>query len=238
MGIRKIEDEIDLKEAIRKKAAELKIKELQEKASTDNLTKERLRDLAKKHGIILALTPELNEEVRELQKKYNIPSSKIITEQITEHDVLVRKNKIDHEKLGLLAYQRQLLQKEEIGAGLVPMQDVFDLVNTAILKGNIELKDLLKALKILKKKHVIDDLIEYDSGIVMVRFFPVEYTSDEVQVIGVAREKGFISLEDVCSALDWSQDRTLKTLESLEQSGVAKYTESILKGKQWFFPSL
>ena len=238
MGIRKIEDEIDLKEAIRKKAAELKIKELQEKASTDNLTKERLRDLAKKHGIILALTPELNEEVRELQKKYNIPSSKIITEQITEHDVLVRKNKIDHEKLGLLAYQRQLLQKEEIGAGLVPMQDVFDLVNTAILKGNIELKDLLKALKILKKKHVIDDLIEYDSGIVMVRFFPVEYTSDEVQVIGVAREKGFISLEDVCSALDWSQDRALKTLESLEQSGVAKYTESILKGKQWFFPSL
>ena len=72
----------------------------------------------------------------------------------------------------------------------------------------------------------------------MVRFFPVEYTSDEVQVIGVAREKGFISLEDVCSALDWSQDRALKTLESLEQSGVAKYTESILKGKQWFFPSI
>ena len=238
MGIRKIEDEIDLKEAIRKKAAELKIKELQEKASTDNFTKERLIDLAKKHGVILALTPELKEEVRELQRKYNIPSSKIITEQITEHDVLVKKNKIDHEKLGLLAYQRQLLQKEEIGAGLVPMQNVFDLVNTGILNGNIDLKDLLKALRILKKKHVIDDLIEYESGIVMVRFFPVEYTSDEVQVIGVAREKGYISLEDVCSALDWSQDRALKTLESLEQSGVAKYTESILKGKQWFFPSL
>jgi hypothetical protein len=238
MGIRKIEDEIDLKEALRKKAAELKIKELQEKASTDKFTKDRLVDLAKKHGVLLALTPELKEEVRDLQKKYNIPSSKIITEQITEHEVLVKKNKIDHEKLGLLAYQRQLLQKEEIGAGLVPMQEVFDLVNTAILKGNIELKDLLKALKILKKKHVIDDLIEYDSGIVMIRFFPVEYTSDEVQVIGVAREKGFISVEDVCTALAWSQDRALKALESLEQSGVAKYRESILKGKQWFFPSI
>ena len=238
MGIRKIEDEIDLKEALRKKAAELKIKELQEKASTDNFTKERLMDLAKKHGVILALTPELKEGVRDLQKKYNIPSSKIITEQITEHEVLIKKNRIDHEKLGLLAYQRQLLQKEQIGAGLVPMQDVFDLVNTAILKGNIELKDLLKALKILKKKHVIDDLIEYDSGIVMIRFFPVEYTSDEVQVIGVAREKGFISVEDVCTALAWSQDRALKALESLEQSGVAKYRESILKGKQWFFPSI
>jgi len=238
MGIRKIEDEIDLKEAIRKKAAELKIKELQEKASTENFTKEKLKDLAQKHGVILALTPELKEEVRELQKKYNIPSSKIITEQISEHDVLVKKNKIDHEKLGLLAYQRQLLQKEEIGAGLVPINDVFDLVNTAILKGNIELKDLLKALKILKKEHVIDDLIEYESGIVMIRFFPVQYTSDEVQVIGVANEKGFLSIEDVCVALDWSQDRALKTLESLEKSGVAKFRESILKGKQWFFPSI
>ena len=238
MGIRKIEDEIDLKEAIRKKAAELKIKELQEKASTENFTKEKLKDLAQKHGVILALTPELKEEVRELQKKYNIPSSKIITEQINEHDVLVKKNKIDHEKLGLLAYQRQLMQKEEIGAGLVPINDVFDLVNTAILKNNIELKDLLKALKILKKKHVIDDLIEYESGIVMIRFFPVQYTSDEVQVIGIANEKGFVSIEDVCVALDWSQDRALKTLESLEKSGVAKFRESILKGKQWFFPSI
>ena len=56
MGIRKIEDEIDLREAMRKRAAELKIKEIQAKASTENLTKDRIRELAKKHGVILALT--------------------------------------------------------------------------------------------------------------------------------------------------------------------------------------
>jgi len=238
MGIRKIEDEIDLREAMRKKAAELKIKDMEAKASTENFTKERLRELAKKHGVILALTPELMEEVKDLQKKFNIPSSKIITEQITENDVLRKFSKIDHVKLGMLAYQRILMQKEEIGVGLLPISKVYDLVNTGILKGILELKDLLKALKILKKNRVIDDLKELNSGIVMIRFFPVQYTNDQVKVVGVAKEKGFISIEDVCIALNWSQDRAIETLKSLEDTGVAKLRESLLKGKQWYFPSI
>ena len=238
MGIRKIEDEIDLREAMRKKAVELKLKDMEAKAATKNFTKERLTELAKSHGVILALTPELKEEVKALQKKFNIPSSKIITEQITENDVLKKFSKIDHEKLGMLAYQRILMEKEEIGVGLLPLSKVYDLVNTGILNGILDIKNLLKALKLLKKNHVIDDLQELNSGIVMVRFFPVQYTTDQVKVVGVAKEKGFISLEDVCIALNWSQDRALETLKSLEATGMAKLRESLLKGKQWYFPSL
>jgi len=238
MGIRKIEDEIDLREAMKKKAAELKLKDMEAKAATENFTKERLTELAKAHGVILALTPELKAEVKALQKKFNIPSSKIITEQITENDVLKKFSKIDHEKLGMLAYQRILMQKEEIGVGLLPISTVYDLVNTGILNGILDIKDLLKALKSLKKNHIIDDLQEFSSGIVMVRFFPVQYTTDQVKVVGVAKEKGFISLEDVCIALNWSQDRVLETLKSLEATGMAKLRESLLKGKQWYFPSL
>ena len=238
MGIRKIEDEIDLREAMRKKAAELKLKDMEAKAATENFTTEKLTELAKTHGVILALTPELKEEVKALQKKFNIPSSKIITEQITENDVLKKFSKIDHEKLGMLAYQRILMQKEEIGVGLLPISRVYDLVNTGILNGILDIKDLLKALKSLKKNHVIDDLQEFSSGIVMVRFFPVQYTTDQVKVVGVAKDKGFISLEDVCIALNWSQDRSLETLKSLEDTGMAKLRESLLKGKQWYFPSL
>jgi len=238
MGIRKIEDEIDLREAMKRKAAELKIKDIKAKASTENFTKERLRELAKKHGVILALTPELKDQVRDLQKKYNIPSSKIITEQITENDVLKKFSKIDHEKLGMLAYQRVLMQKEEIGVGLMPISEVYDLVNTGILKEVLDVKDLLKALKILKKDRVIEELQELRGSSIMVRFFPIQYTNDQVKVIGIAKEKGYISLEDVCIALTWSQDRVLQTLKSLEDSGVAKFRESLLKGKQWYFPSI
>lgn len=238
MGIRKIEDEIDLREAMRKRAAELKIKEIQAKASTENLTKDRIRELAKKHGVILALTPELKDEVKLLQQKYNISSSKIITEQITEHDVLKKFSKIDHEKLGMLAYQRVLMQKEEIGVGLLPISEVFELINTGILKGNVEIKDVIKAMKILDKTNVIEEVKKLDSGTFMIQFFPIQYTDDQFKVIGLAKKKGFISLEDICISLEWSQDRALKVLESLQQSGIAKFRESILTGKQWFFPSM
>jgi len=238
MGIRKIEDEIDLKEAMRKRAAELKIKEIQAKASTENLTKERIRELAKRHGVILALTPELKSEVELLQKQYNIPSSKIMTEQITENDVLIKFSKIDHQKLGMLAYQRVLMRKEEIGVGLLPISEVFDLVNTGILKGIVEIKDVMKAMKLLNKTNVIDDIKKLDSGIVMIQFFPIQYTVDQVKVIELAKRSDYLTIENVCLEFNWSQDRALKVLKSLEDSGLAKFSESLLKGKQWFFPSL
>lgn len=237
MGIRKIEDEIDLKEAMKKKAAELKMKDMQAKAAVEKFTKDRLRDLAKKHGVLLALTPELRQEVKELQKKYNIPSSKIITDQITEHDVLRKFSKIDHQKLGMLAYQRVLMSKEETG-GIIPLSEVFELVNTGILNGNIEVKDVEKSLRLLKKTKVIDDITELESGTILIRFFPIEYTSDEAKVVELAKEKGVLTLEDVCATLEWSQDRALRSLESLEKSGIAKFRENILTGKQWYFPSL
>ena len=223
---------------MRKRAAELKIKEIQARASTENLTKERLRELAKRHGVILALTPELKSEVELLQKKYNIPSSRIMTEQITENDVLIKFSKIDHEKLGMLAYQRVLMRKEEIGVGLLPISEVFDLVNTGILKGNVEIKDVLKAMKLLNKSNVIEDIKKLDSGIVMIQFFPIQYTEDQVKVIELAKGKDYLTIENVCLEFNWSQDRALKVLQSLEESGLAKFSESLLKGKQWFFPSL
>jgi len=238
LGLRKIEDDIDFRKAMEKKAAELRLKELQAKASVENLTKERLNEIAKQHGIILALNPKLRAEVEVLQKKYNIPKSRIIREQITEKDVLGKKlSKIDYEKLGLLAYQRVLMQKEETG-GVFPLAEVFEMVNTGDLKGRIEPKDVLKALKILKKNKMIEDIKELDTGAVMIYFFPIQFTSDQVKIMEIAKEKGYVSLEDVCTKLNWSQERALRALQSLEKTGAAKFREDIIKGKNWYFPSI
>ena len=138
----------------------------------------------------------------------------------------------------MLAYQRVLMQKEEIGVGLLPISEVFELINTGILKGNVEIKDVIKAMKILNKTNVIEDVKKLDSGTFMIQFFPIQYTDDQFKVIGLAKKKGFISMEDICVSLEWSQDRALKVLETLEESGIAKFRESILTGKQWFFPSM
>jgi len=226
---------------MRKKAAELKLKEMRAKASVKNLTKDNLNEMAKKHGVLLALNPDLKEEVKYLQKKYNIPSSKILKEEIEEKDVMGgRFNRIDYDKLGMLAYQRVLLRKDEIGVGLLPLSEVFDLVNTGELKGEIEIKDVYKAMLNLEKSGVIEEVQKLESGVIMAQFFPIQYTDDQVKIIELVKSQGegFISLEDVIDELDWTQDRALKALKSLEDGGLAKFRENILKGKQWFFPSL
>ena len=107
-----------------------------------------------------------------------------------------------------------------------------------LFKGNVDIKDLLKALKGLKKSGVIEDIKLLETGITMIHFFPIQYTGDQVKVIELAKEKGYISLEDVCVNLDWAQDRALRALQSMEDSGIAKFRESILTGKQWYFPSI
>jgi len=226
---------------MKKKAAELKLKEIKAKASVQNLTKEKLKEMAKRHGVLLALNPALKEDVKYLQDKYDIPSSRIITEQITENHVLSKRfSRVDEEKLGMLAYQRILMRKEEIGIGLIPLSEVFEIVNTGILKENIDIKDVAKAMEKLKKNGVIEEVKELDSGVIMVQFFPIEFTEDQVKIINLVKEKGqgFISLEDVIEGLEWNQDRALRALKSLENSGAAKFRESILKGKNWYFPSL
>lgn len=237
IGIRKIEDEIDLKEAMKRKAIELKQQELTAQAETREFAIDKIREIAIKHGVILALNPELREEVRELQEKFNIPSSRIITEKIEEADVLRKQRKIDHEKLGMLAYQRVLMEKEETG-GILPISEVFELVNTGILKGNLEYEDVVKSMQLLKKKKVIPEVRMLADGAMEIVFFSVQHTDDEAKVLSLASEKGFISLEEVCSQLSWSQDRALRSLNALEGSGFAKKDESYLRGKKWYFPSL
>ena len=84
----------------------------------------------------------------------------------------------------------------------------------------------------------LDNIEELDSGATMIHFFPVQYTGDEAKVIELARKEDFLTIENICTAFSWSQGRALKILNSLENSGVAKFRESLLTGKQWFFPSI
>ena len=156
---------------------------------------------------------------------------------IEEIDVLRKMRKIDHEKLGMLAYQRVLLEKEETG-GILPISEVFELVNTGILKEHLEYEDVVRAVQILKKKKVIPEVRTLPDGVIEVVFFSVQHTDDEAKVISLASEKGFVSLEEICAQLNWSQDRALRSLSSLESSGFAKKDESYLKGKKWYFPSI
>lgn len=237
MGLRELSEKEEIRNLMRKKAAELRMKRLETKTEITKMTKEKLADIAKKHGVIIALDPDMQDAVEEIRKKYDIPKERIIREEVTETSVVKRFGRIDHEKLGMLAYQRVMLEKEATG-GLLTLPDVFDIVNTGEIQGEISTSDVEKAIKILKRKNVIPQIKRLPSGVLTASFFPVEYTQDQAEILELVKKDGLITTGDVCKRLDWTIERAERALQNLVDTRVARVTETFRTGKQYFFPSL
>ena len=237
MGLREIQNKMKMREQMKKKAAEMEMKELENKAKIENMTKEKLKKKKKKHGVLIALDDDLKADVEEIKDKYNIGEQNIIREIITEEEVFNRWGRVDHDQLGMLIYQRVMLEKDQTG-GLLLLTDVFELANTGELKAEIDIDDIHKAVKKLKKKKVIPEINKLDSGVITVSFFPVQYTSDQSEVLNFVGQKGVTTLAETCAGLEWSEDRALRALENLQATGIARYDESYRTGKKWYFPGL
>ncbi|MHA1673504.1 MAG: hypothetical protein ACTSYI_07740 [Promethearchaeota archaeon] len=237
MGIREIEDRNQMRELMRKKAAELRMKRLETKTEITKMTKDKLAEIAKKHGVIIALDPDMQEAVEEIRKKYNIPKERIIKEQITEESVLKRGKKVQFDRLGMLAYQRVMLEKQETG-GLLTIPDIFDRVNTGVLQGNISMEDVEKAVKMLKKNKIIPEIRTLESGVLIASFFPVQYTKDQSRILNLVKDDGVINTGDVCKELNWTVERAERALQNLVDTRVARIMETFRTGKRYFFPSL
>ncbi len=237
MGIREIEDRNQMRELMRKKAAELRMKRLETKTEITKMTKDKLAEIAKKHGVIIALDPDMQEAVEEIRKRYNIPKERIIKEQITEESVLKRGKKVQLDRLGMLAYQRVMLEKQETG-GLLTIPDIFDRVNTGVLQGNITMEDVEKAVKMLKRNKIIPEIRTLESGVLIASFFPVQYTKDQASILNLVKDDGVINTGDVCKELNWTVERAERALQNLVDTRVARIMETFRTGKRYFFPSL
>ncbi|MHA1521358.1 MAG: hypothetical protein ACTSRK_14335 [Promethearchaeota archaeon] len=237
MGIREIEDRNRMRELMRKKAAELRMQRFEAKTEITKMTKDKLADIAKKHGVIIALDPDMQDAVEEIRKKYNIPKERIIKEQITEESVLKRGKKVQLDRLGMLAYQRVMLEKHETG-GLLTIPDIFERVNTGVLQGSISMEDVEKAVKMLRKNKIIPEIRTLESGVLIASFFPVQYTQDQASILNLVKDDGVINTGDVCKELNWTVERAERALQNLVDTRVARIMETFRTGKRYFFPSL
>ncbi|MBD3186656.1 hypothetical protein GF325_07520 [Candidatus Bathyarchaeota archaeon] len=236
MGIREIQKKIKLKEAMAKKAAELKAQELEAKARIKDFTAQRIREIAEEHGFILAINDEIQGEIEALKEKYGIPESRIIRRIVKKEEILNHKNKVDHEALGWFIFQEVLIKKEETG-GIFTVPELFVFLEPFELSDQISIKDIEKAMERMEKINAIAGFEKLKSGVQVVYFFDEKFTSDYKIVLNIARKQGFVMLDDLLE-LGWSPQRVESVLESLTHSGIARYDESYLKGKRWYFPGV
>ncbi len=242
MGIRELHDKMEKKKYMQKKATEFKLEEIKTDLETATETKEKLEELARKYGVVIATSSKLQDEVERIRKQYGIPKEAIITHVMFEEEVLKKGamglgTKIDHEKLGMLLYQRAMLKRKENG-GIMTYAESYLLVNTGKLAQKLETKDVEKAVKILKKNNMIPGTRELKSGVKIISFFPIELTDDQNEILSIASRKGFTTLEEVMLKTDWTKARAQNALQALEQGGITRKDESYAHGEKYYFPGL
>lgn len=242
MGIRELRDRMEKKKYIQKKATEFKLEEIKTDLETAAETKEKLEELARKYGVVIATSPKLQDEVERIRKQYGIPKEAVITHIMSEEEVLKKGpmglgTKIDHEKLGMLLYQRAMLKRKENG-GIMTYAEAYLLTNTGKLTKKLETKDIEKAVKILKKNNIIPGIKELKSGVKIISFFPIELTDDQNEVLSIASRKGFTTLEEIMLKTDWTKARAQNALQALEQGGITRKDESYAHGEKYYFPGL
>jgi hypothetical protein len=242
MGIRELRDRVEKKRYMQKKATEFKLEEIKKDLETATETKEQLEELARKYGVIIATSPKLQDEVERIRKQYGIPKESVITHVMSEEEVLKKGTmgigtKIDHEKLGMLLYQRAMLKRKENG-GIMTYSEAYLLANTGKLAQKLENRDIEDAVKILKKNKLIPGVRDLKSGVKIISFFPVEFTEDQNEVLSIASRSGFTTLEEVMLKAGWTKVRAQNALQALEQEGITRKDESYAHGERYYFPGL
>lgn len=242
MGLREIRERIEKKRSMERKAAELKLEELEKELETAMAVKEKIADIAEKYGVILVASPKFQSEIESLREKYGIPAEAVITQIVKEEDVLKKKmfglsESVDHEKLGLLIYQRALFKRKETG-GVLSLGEIYLLISTGKLKDKVKMDDVKRALKELEKKRIIPGLLQLKSGVEIAVFIPAELNADQNEVLSLVSGKGSITLEELMVKTGWPKERAERTLKALEESGIARKEESYAYGEKYYFPGL
>ncbi|WXG42567.1 MAG: hypothetical protein WED04_00410 [Promethearchaeati archaeon SRVP18_Atabeyarchaeia-1] len=217
----------------RKKKVELLQKESGQLLETRQMLKEWIRSSIDQYG---NLPQKVRERIDSAGRNLGITVDDVIAEVMAEQ-VVGKSGKIDQEKLALLLLQEAQALREKNG-GVMTFAELQLALEEGPLSGKVKPGDVKKAVEILTDRKLIPGPKELDSGLILVRFFPIEISPDQNAVLTLAGEKGWITLEEVMVRTGWSRERSEIALKELEDSGISRADPNYSTGKKWYFPGL
>ena len=120
--------------------------------------------------------------------------------------------------------------------GIITLSDIVLLVNKGRKENPLSSDIIFTAVEILEKNGLIPKVETLHSGIKIIPF--IELSSDHREVLNIASEKGWTTIEEVIMKTGWSKEKALLVLRNMEESGLAISQTSVDKGTKWFFPAL
>lgn len=238
MGLRRIEDKLTKEAEMKRKGAEIALKNLSLMSKKVQELHTELQTLEERYKADIKKNPELSRRLMTLREELGLPRAIGIYE-VGQRPGFVQRLKGKDEYHNFLA-----LRILEIGKQLRNQTGGLLSVSELALKLNDEnqgitasIDDITAALKLLKKNGMIHEMRQL-AGMTVVVFIDPNLTKDHQVILELAaRFQGQIGLTELVRETSWTLERVNQALNQLISQKIAIKTES-LDGVVLSFPGV
>ena len=238
MGLGNIERKIRSDSAYQRKEAELLIEKLDMMIENLDKMKDDLKKIEKENKKEITENKEYYNKIVDLRKSMGLPEELGVFEW-REKPSFKEKifggnyyNELSNELL-------ELIMKYSLKTGgILALSELVLILNRKRPGKNVLYNDILKSVKILLKKKLIDNLIELDSGILVVQMKQLDWSKEQKIVLEYGSELGYMTIEKLMVATSWNLEKISVVLEEMEKSGLVLKETSAMEGIKYWFPGL
>ncbi len=238
MGLRDIEKKIKVKSAFQVKDAELMIKELEQMINNISEVKKQLKKFEKKYGDKISDNKDYYDKLASLREELGLPTEigrYDWKEAPTLKDKLTGKGFYDVLANEILELGQSLTPEN---GGIIAIGELFTQLNKNRPGRMVSIDDLRRSVDKLINSQLIPPYRVLDSGVKILEFTTVEFSTDHDIILNYASREGFITKEVLLMKTDWTEERIDRSLKFFEEHGIARVDRSYSEGTKYWFPGL
>ncbi len=151
----------------------------------------------------------------------------------------IKKSKKQLEKEEMERLEKLILEigkNPEKSKGMMDIAQIYLEANKlkTVKTDDYTVDEIKKAVKNLKEQDLVK-IKKLKGNIEVVEFSPLELSGIQTQIVEIAAEKGWVSIEDVMLQCKLNADLAEKELEKLEKEKIAVPHSDRKLGKRWYF---
>ena len=238
MGLREIEKKIKVKSAFQVKDAELMIKELEQMINNIGEVKKQLKKFEKKYGDKISDNKEYYEKLAILREELGLPTEigRYDWKEVpTLKDKLTGKGFYDILANEILELGQKLTPNN---GGIIAIGELFTQLNKNRPGRMVSIDDMYRSIDKLINSQLVPPYRILDSGVKILEFTTVEFSTDHDIILNYASREGFVTKEILLMKTDWTEERIDRSLKFFEDHGIARVDRSYSEGTKYWFPGL
>jgi len=238
VGLRDIEKKIKVKSAFQVKDAELMIKELEQMINNISEIKKELKKFEKKYGDKISENKDYYEKLANLREELGLPTEIgrfDWKEAPTFKDRLTGRGFYDVLANEILELGQELIPEN---GGIIAVGELFTQLNKKRPGRMVSIDDMRRSIDKLINSQLLPPYRILGSGVKILEFITVEFSTDHDIILNYASREGFITKEALLMKTDWTEERIDRTLKFFEEHGIARVDKSYSEGTKYWFPGL